>query len=180
MKISRGIAFTGMPGSGKTEAVKVAKETGLIIISMGNLVRDETKKRGLNLTDINLGKIADNMRKKHGMDIWAQKCLQKLSQIDFVIIDGIRNIEEVEVFKNNIKNFVLVAIHSSPDTRYKRLFFRQRLDNGIDKKELTHREKRELSWGLGNVIAMADIVVINEGTLSEFKEKIHSILLSIS
>ena len=38
------------------------------------------------------------------------------------------------------------------------------------------REKRELAWGLGNVIAIADIVVINEGCLAKLKEKMNKIL----
>ncbi len=43
-------------------------------------------------------------------------------------------------------------------------------------EEFREREKKELSWGLGNVIAMADIVIINEGSLEEFKEKVREIL----
>ncbi|HEC81032.1 MAG TPA: hypothetical protein ENI42_01220, partial [Thermoplasmatales archaeon] len=35
------IAFTGMPGSGKTEAVKIAKELEIPVIRMGDCVWEE-------------------------------------------------------------------------------------------------------------------------------------------
>ena len=172
----KAIAFTGMPGAGKTEAVKVAKEMGIKVVSMGDEVRNEARKRGLELNDENVGKIADEMRKKYGMNIWAKKCIEKLSSEKIIVIDGIRNIEEVETFRNRIKNFILVAIHASPKTRYERLMKREREDDSKNVEELKEREKRELSWGLGDVIAMADIVLINEGDLEEFREKVREIL----
>lgn len=172
----KAIAFTGMPGAGKTEAVKVAKEMGIKVVSMGDEVRNEARKRGLELNDENVGKIADEMRKKYGMDIWAKKCIEKLSSEKIIVIDGIRNIEEVEAFRKRIKNFILVAIHASPKTRYERLMKREREDDSKNVEELKEREKRELSWGLGDVIAMADIVLINEGDLEEFREKVREIL----
>jgi len=170
------VAFTGMPGAGKTEAVNVAREMGIKVISMGDEVRQETKKRGLEINDENLGRIADEMRKKYGKGIWAKKCLEKIKDGNVIVIDGIRNIEEVEVFRSKIKNFILVAIHASPSTRYKRLMKRRREDDSANVDDLKKRERRELSWGLGDVIAMADIVVINEGKLEEFKKKIKEIL----
>jgi len=38
------------------------------------------------------------------------------------------------------------------------------------------RDLRELSVGLGNAIAMADYLLVNEGTKEEFKIKIHETL----
>lgn len=175
----KAIAFTGMPGAGKTEAVKVAREMGLEIISMGDEVRQEAKRRGLKLTDENVGKLADVMRKEYGKDIWAKKCLEKIKGKEIVVIDGIRNIEEVERFRKEIKDFILIAIHASPATRYERLVKRGREDDSLNIEDLKIREKRELEWGLGNVIAMADIVVVNEGDLEEFKEKVKKILQEI-
>lgn len=172
----KAIAFTGMPGAGKTEAVKVAQEMGIKVISMGDEVRNEARKRGLELSDENVGRIADEMRREYGKDIWARKCIEKIGNEDIVVIDGIRNIEEVEAFREKIEEFILVAIHASPKTRYERLINRRREDDSMNIEELKERERRELSWGLGDVIAMADIIVINEGNLEEFREKIKEIL----
>lgn len=172
----KAIAFTGLPGAGKTEAVNIAREMKIKVVSMGDEVRNETLARGLELNDKNVGRIANEMRKKYGKDIWAKKCLEKIGKDGIVVIDGIRNIEEVETFRNAIKNFILVAIHASPSTRYERLMKREREDDSKRIEDLKEREKRELAWGIGDVIAMADIVVINESSLEEFREKIKEIL----
>ncbi len=176
----KAVAFTGLPGAGKTEAVKVAHEQGIKVISMGDEVREEVKKRGMEINDENLGKMAEEMRRKHGMDIWAKKCLKKIrekcSDEEVVVIDGIRNIEEVETFKKYIKNFILVAIHASPHIRYRRLMERGREDDSIKMDDLKRRERREMSWGIGNVIAMADIIITNEGSMESFRKKVKKIL----
>ena len=177
--MTKAIAFTGMPGAGKSEAVRVAEELDIKIIRMGDEVREEAARRGMEPTDENLGGIADSMRKLHGKDIWAKKCLDKIGKEKIVVIDGIRNIEEVERFKKEIDEFILIAIHASPSTRYERIRNRGRSDDAEDIEKMKERERRELSWGLGEVIAMADIVVINEGKLQEFRKRIKELLLSV-
>lgn len=174
------IAFTGMPFSGKSEAVKIAKERGIPVVRMGDMIWEETKKQGLELNDQNVGMIANNMRKIYGMDIWAKKTIKKINSMkktDLLVIDGVRNIEEVEIFEKKLgKDFVLIAIEVSDKTRHKRALMRNRKDDSMDPDLVNHRDRRELSWGLGNVIASADSVVTNEGNLEDFKTKIKKLL----
>jgi dephospho-CoA kinase len=177
------IAFAGMPFSGKSEAVTVAKEMNIPVVRMGDLVWQETKNKGLELNDYNVGVTADNMRKKYGKDIWAKKTLEKIKLIkngELLIIDGIRNIEEIETFEKRLgKNFTLISIQSTDKLRYKRAMNRGRQDDSKDLKLIKVRDKRELSWGLGNVIASADIVITNQGSIDEFKSRIKDLLNKI-
>ena len=174
------IAFAGMPCSGKTEAVEIAKERNIPVIRMGDMVWEEVKKRGLPLNDENVGRIANQMRKDFGKDIWAQRTLEKISSFDkqdIIVIDGIRNVEEIETFKKELgKDFVIIAIKSSGDIRCKRFLQRGREDDSKDIGDFEKRDKRELGWGLGTVIESADIVVSNEGTIKDFKDEIQKIL----
>ena len=71
------IAFTGMPFSGKSEAVKIAKEFDIPVVRMCDLVLEEVKRNGLELTSENVGKIAHKLRMKKGRDIWARKTDRK-------------------------------------------------------------------------------------------------------
>jgi len=71
------IAFTGMPFSGKSEAVKIAKEQNIPVIRMGDMIWEETKKQNLELNDKNVGTIANNMRKRYGMTSGQKKQLKK-------------------------------------------------------------------------------------------------------
>ncbi len=73
------IVTVGMPGSGKDELVAVARSMGLATLKMGDLVRDETRRRGLPLNNANVGRIASEEREKHGPGVWAQRALPKLT-----------------------------------------------------------------------------------------------------
>jgi len=177
------IAFAGMPFSGKSEAVQIAKDSNIPVVRMGDAVWDEVKNRGLELNDKNVGLIADKMRKDHGMDIWARRTLDKirlLDEADVVVIDGIRNVEEIDRFKKELgKDFVVIAIDASDEKRYKRALSRKRQDDSNDLERIKERDKRELRWGLDVVIASADIVISNEGSISEFKNKVRKALNEI-
>ncbi len=176
------IAFTGLPGSGKSEAVAIAEQHGWTVIRMGDAVRVEARRRGLQPSDEHLGSIADELRREEGMDVWARRSLSN-EQGDVegdVVIDGIRNIEEVEFFREALDDFVLVAVHASPETRYRRLRERGRSDDSASFDELKRRDERELRWGIGSVVAMADVVVVNEGTLAAFREKITGLMADIA
>jgi dephospho-CoA kinase len=53
-------------------------------------------------------------------------------------------------------------VYASPEARFNRIFRRKRSDDP-DGWELFHeRDLRELSVGLGNTIAMAEYLIINE------------------
>ncbi|HUJ78172.1 MAG TPA: AAA family ATPase, partial [Thermoplasmata archaeon] len=43
-----------MPGSGKDELVGVARSMGLATLKMGDLVREEVRRRGLPISNANL------------------------------------------------------------------------------------------------------------------------------
>jgi len=174
------IAFTGMPFSGKSVAVEVAKERGLPVVRMGDMVWGEVKRRGLPLTDETVGRIATAMRKTYGKDIWAQQTLKKIQAMDrtkTLIIDGIRNHEEIEAFKQALgEEFVVIAITAPDAIRYQRALTRGREDDSSTLEQIKERDEREKGWGIEAVIASADIVVPNEGSKEEFITRIRQIL----
>lgn len=174
------IAFAGMPCSGKSEAVKIAKAMDIPVVRMGDMVWEEVKNRGLSLDEKNVGAIADQMRKEFGMDIWAKRTLEKISQIkksNHIFIDGIRNIEEIDTFKKKLgQDFLIVAVTASDETRQKRFLKRGREDDSSNVQDLKDRDKRELNWGLGTVIASADIIIPNDDGIQDFKKEIKKIL----
>lgn len=172
------IGVAGMPGAGKAEIARIAKEKGYAIVVMGDEIREETKRRGLEPTPENIGKIMLKLREEEGPTVVAKKCIPKIANAstDIVLVDGIRSLHEVYEFEKNFPQFVLVTVHSSPETRFGRLFRRRRSDAPKGWKMFIERDLRELSVGQGNVIAMADYMIVNEGTLEEFKAKIREIL----
>ena len=173
------IAFTGMPASGKSEAVVIAKDKGIPVVRMGDLVWEETKRQGKPLDDKHVGAVAAAMRKAHGMDIWAKRTVEKIHSLkpsSFLVIDGVRNMEEIEFFKQKLgMDFLVIAIDAPDALRRKRAIERGRTDDSKDLRDLEERDRREISWGLQKVIADADIIIPNNGSLDEFRKKVISV-----
>jgi dephospho-CoA kinase len=170
------LAFTGMPCSGKSVAVEIAKQHQIPVIRMGDAVWDETRKQGLSLSDEHVGSVASTMREQYGKHIWAKKTVEKIKTFptsNIIVIDGIRNKEEINYFKTNLENdFLLIAITASYETRNKRMQKRKREDDDIVSNDLKNRDNRELGWGLDEVITNADIEIVNEGGVKEFHQTI--------
>jgi len=181
----RVIAFVGLPLSGKSTAAKVAEEMGLPVVCMGDVVREEAKKRGLPLTDDVLGSVAQELREKEGMDAIAKRCIpvirEKGMDVGVVVVDGIRGMAEVERFRKEFGNdFILIAIEAPLELRFQRALKRGRSDDVKSIEELRKRDERELSWNLGEAMKSADIVVENNSGLEEFKDKIKGILTELA
>lgn len=181
----RVIAFVGLPLSGKSTASKVAEEMGIPVVCMGDIVREEAKRRGLALTDENLGKIANELRQKEGMDAIAKRCIpiirEKGKDIGVVVIDGIRGIAEVERFKKEFGNdFILINIEAPLEVRFQRALKRGRSDDIKSIEELKRRDERELSWNMSEAIKIANFTIENTSSLEDFREKVRDILTQLA
>ena len=172
------IAFVGMPGSGKSLAVNVAKERGIPVVSMGDVVREEVKLRGLEETPKNLGMVSKGLREEEGPQAVANRTLTKIGKEKsrIVFVEGIRSLEEIKLFKKHYPDFTLIAIHASPETRFKRLCERERPDDSMDIKVFQERDAREINFGLESAMAKADYVVENEGREDELIENMRTVL----
>jgi len=165
-----------MPGSGKEEFVQVARELGYEIVRMGDTVREEARRRGLPISDAAVGGMAHEERRIHGPGIWAERTLTKVRG-DRVLIDGLRSLAELEVFRKAFgKDLRVVAIRARRPTRYERVLRRGRPDDVMSPEAFANRDERELGWGLGEVIEAADLTIDNEGTLDEFRARVRKVL----
>jgi dephospho-CoA kinase len=164
------ILITGMSGSGKTTLAELFREDGFSVLTMGDVIRGLASERGLEPTPEVLGSIAKGIREVHGDTAVAVKCVERLGGMEeaVVVIDGIRSLAEVDVFRGSFKG-VLVAVHASPEMRYERLRERGRSDDPQDFGTFRERDLRELGFSLGWAIALADHMLVNEGTLEGFR-----------
>lgn len=175
------VGLAGMPGSGKSLVVDTAKELGYAIVVMGDVIREETIKHGLALTPQNVGKVMLQLRIEDGNTVVAQKCIPKIEgqESGKVLVDGLRSLYEADTFKAHFAKFSLVAVHSSPETRFARLFSRGRSDDPAGWEVFRERDLRELGVGLGNVIAMSEQVIVNDNSADEVKDKVVECLRKI-
>ncbi|MFQ5884618.1 MAG: AAA family ATPase [Thermoplasmata archaeon] len=173
------VCVTGMPGSGKEEFVKVARELGFEVIRMGDIVREEAKNRGLHMDDQSVGGLANEEREKHGLGIWAARALPKLGG-QRIIIDGIRGIAEIEVYKRAFPaNLFVVSIEASSEIRYERIMRRKRKDATLTRGQFDERDEREREWGIERAMADAEYTILNEGDLAEYQKEARRVLEEI-
>jgi dephospho-CoA kinase len=172
------VGLAGMPGSGKSLVVETAQQEGYAVVVMGDVIREETQKRGLKLNPKNMGKVMLELRKTGGSSIVAEKCIPKILQTKTskVIVDGLRSLDEADAFKKRFPKFSLAAVHASPETRFNRLYSRRRSDDPDGWELFRERDTRELSVGLGNAIAMAEHLIINENNKDDTKAKVKETL----
>lgn len=172
--ISKVIVITGMPGSGKSVIAEAAKELGLSVLSMGDVLRKEAMRRGLPLTDKILGELAISLRKDFGKDYVAKVLMDDIRRATgkAVVVEGVRNLEEVDFIRKEVGKVIILSVHASPSTRYTRLLKRGRDDDPKTWNEFRERDRRELDIGIGNVIALSDKILINENlSRIEFKRE---------
>jgi dephospho-CoA kinase len=168
-----------MPGAGKSTVATLLMENGFSIITMGDVIREEAKRQNLEMTDTNLGNLMLKLRKDLGPGAVAQLILKKMqresSETSNIVIDGIRSISEVKLLEN-IGHVKLLAIHASTHTRYEHIKKRARSDVPLNINDFVNRDKRELTVGVSEAIALADEIVSNNNlTKDELREKVFAI-----
>jgi dephospho-CoA kinase len=170
------ICITGMPGAGKSTVAALLHRDGFVIVTMGDVIREEAKRHNLEMNDSNLGNLMLNLRKSKGPAAIAYLILKKMEQelnaTDNIVIDGIRNVAEVNVLKS-LGHIKLLAVHASVDMRYKHIKERGRSDVAFDSNDFRIRDKRELKIGISEAIALSDEVVSNNNlTKDELRSKV--------
>ena len=173
--------FVGLPGSGKSEAAAVAGELDIPVVTMGDIIREECRERGLDPATQH-GRVATQLREEDGDDAIAKRSLphieEALADNKTVVVDGIRSAVEVERFEETYGDaFTLVEIEAPFQTRAERLTLRGR--DATDKEggeTLEDRDSRELSFGMGKAMERANRTVENDGSLAAFRTKIREIL----
>lgn len=158
------VCLVGMPGAGKSTVADGLKELGYPVVNMGDVVRAEARRCNMEPTGFNLGRIMLKLRQKDGPAAVAKlvKPLISTAGRDTVIVDGIRSEDEINELKECGRLKVL-AIHASSDTRFGYMKARGRSDDPGDPNAMHDRDRRELSVGISNSIALADESISNNG-----------------
>jgi len=167
-----------MPGSGKSTIVSELQGRGIQTLNLGDGVRAEAKRRNLEPSGNNLGKLMLELREKNGPGAVADLLTEQIknSQSEIIVIDGVRSTAEIEVLKT-VGSVKLLSIEASSDTRYKFLGARGRSDDPETKEKFEERDKRELGVGIGESMAIADETISNSNiTIDELTELAYTVI----
>ena len=175
------LGVTGLPGAGKTMFCEAVHARSYDVFSCGEVVKEEMSRRGLPVTASNMASVSLDIRKKDGPAGVSRRLLSKIrtSRSEVVAVDGVRSLEEVELLQSYSPNTIMIAVHAAPKIRFDRIMIRGRQDDTRTWEEFRARDRRELGYGIGDAIALADKMLLNEESTDVFLQHINTLLQSI-
>lgn len=178
IKEARLIGLTGTNSAGKGAVAAYFENKGYAYFSLSDLIREELRKIGKEVTRDNLIKMGNELREKGGHDILARLVMEKVK--DKSVIDSIRNPKEVEYLRTQ-KGFILLAVDAPVELRYERAKKRGRAESASNLAEFIKKEAEEMTdlekgQQLHNCMKMADFLVINDGSLKDLYRRLEELL----
>ncbi len=174
------IGITGAFGSGKTTAANYFLKKGYTVIALSEPLEKEAIKRKLPITRKVLQDIGNEWREKYGSGILAIKALASVKSSNKIVIDGLRNLGEIEVLRK--KDGILLAIVADRVIRYERLRKLKRREK-LTRSLFTSLDLRDLGvdekiTGLQTAlcIALADVYIDSNSDISDFERKLDAFL----
>lgn len=194
--IVRFVGVTGLPGAGKGAFVDLLRallaEQGVAMryYSLSDELRAEARRRSLPVERPVLRSIANELRLDQGSGVLSKLVVRQLTEdlrllpkhgAPVVIIDAIRNPEEVQVLREELSpQFTLVAVEAPLDVLVNRIASRARYDEPEEfvkeraaalKMILGESGKNEPAHGhnITKCMAEADWRVDNSGTLQDLE-----------
>lgn len=175
------IGLTGFNGSGKDVISEYFEKKGFKAYSLSDLLRDECKRKKLELTRENLIKIGNELRANHGFGVLGELILKKIKPNENVVITSFRHPAEVLALKKN-SNFVLVKVLANQKIRFERIKARNREDDPKTFEEFQKLDKKETNTSdpykqkIDQCMKLADYSIVNEGSFEELYKKVENLL----
>lgn len=178
------IGITGLAAAGKSEVAKLFSEIlNANSYSMGSIIREEAEKRGYEPSGDNLRKVSIQLREENDERIIAELLAKKIGQnhgCKRKIIEGIRSAEEVNTLQEQLEShLIMIGVHSSPETRLKRMGERERIDDKASEDYLQKRDEKEANFGVREVMTNSSYIINNEGSLEELERSAENISTKI-
>lgn len=194
--VIRFVGVTGLPGAGKGAFVDLLRpllaEKGIETryYSLSDELRAEARRRDLPVERPVLRSIANELRLEHGSGVLSMLVTRKIRAdlrgqelspraVLVVIVDAIRNPEEVRVLRRELEpNFTLVGVEAPLEILVNRIASRARFDEPdefVQKKEAARkmilgesgRDEPAHGHNIAECVAEADWRVDNSGTLCD-------------
>jgi len=160
------IGLTGSNCAGKdTVAEYLEGKKGFVHRSLSDALRDEMRKRKIEITRDSLIRVGTALRRKEGSAVLAKRVVKKMDKSGDYVITSIRHPAEIRELRK-IKGFVLVNVDAPVSVRFKRMRKRKRPGDPETLKDFIAAEKRESATrGPGQQLArcreMADFTLLN-------------------
>ncbi len=157
--------IVGMPASGKNIARTYAESRNLPYHATGDIVRAEVARRGVTPDPEGVARISDELRGPDGMGVTRLALAAALREdAEAVFLEGMRSWPEIDLIRKKAECEV-VAFLAPRRLRKARVISRGRPDDSSD--AFDGRDLREIAYGAGGPVAMADAYVLNTSSLED-------------
>jgi len=179
------IGLTGKNGAGKGEVAKILQVSGFAYHSLSDVIRDELKKKGKEITRDLLIREGTRLREEGGNSVLADRILLTLDPEKNYVIDSIRHPEEVKALRRRT-DFTLWNISASQKIRFERTKLRNREQDPTTFDEFVRFEKRETESNdpsaqqLKATITLSDHVIENNGQLDDLSNRVRALVRELS
>lgn len=177
------IGITGTNGSGKGTVVDyLVKTKGFTHYAARDFLTREVEKRGLAVDRSSMRLVANGLRAEHEPAYVVKQLFSQAEneKCERVVIESVRNIGEAEFLKS--KGAFLIAVDADQHLRYERVQERRSATDQIDFATFVEHEEREMKpvgphdMDLRGVMALSDVTIQNDGTLSELQAQIEKVV----
>lgn len=179
------IGITGTLGAGKGTVVEYLKTKGFGHYSASGFITEEIVRRGLPVNRDTMREVADSLRQTNGPGYVAGELLKRAhASGGGAIIESIRSVGEAEYLKSH--GAVLWAVDADIRTRYERIVKRKSEKDSVSFEHFAEQEKKEsdnaepYKMNLPKCIAMADVVITNNGTEEELFTQVEAALATVN
>lgn len=178
--VKRIIAIVGMAGSGKSTVASYLKGRGVPVIRFGQIIINELESKGLPVTPENERMVREELRREYGMDAVAKLSLpiinENLNGSSIAVIDGLYSLSEYKTLREEFGDRLsLIAVFTPKRERYHRL--RTRKERPLTIEDAESRDYLEIvNIEKAGPIALADVMVINEGSEADLGCKVEKAL----
>lgn len=178
------IGVTGAICSGTTTFMEYLAKKGFVALSYSDALRNEARRRGIEITRKNLQDLGDLLRKEKGNGVLSLLLVEMMEGGKNYVVGNIRNPGEVEVLRENFGDkFIFVLINASQERRFERLIERARENDPKTFEDFLKMEERDLGVGQeesgqqhGKVFEIADLEIENNNSLQSFYERIEKLI----
>jgi dephospho-CoA kinase len=158
------IALVGMPGAGKSDlAITLSQATRAAVGSLSDPIRRELITRGGGTDPRDYARMAAQLRNAHGEGVLVRRSLEAAtsgSTSSVVILDSLRTRAERDEAARTCARLLVVAVHASRERR----FARMRARSGPELQataDLLAQDAENLRLGVGNLMALSDVMLVN-------------------
>ena len=175
------IGLTGRNGSGKGEAVKFLQHKSFYPYSLSDVIREEVKVRGMEITRERLIEVGTELRSQGGTGVLAERVLDKIEADKNYVIDSFRHPDEVKAFRLR-PDFRLLLVDATSEVRFQRVRDRGRERDATTVEEFMELESREeatVDWHGQQLVAVeeiADFTISNNGSLGQLQDQLSDLL----